>query len=104
GATGGAGEIGFLPLPGTPLVRDVRRGNAGGFGEWARARWVLGLARSLGLRAGTPQAAITKALTTPGAGDELLAALAERFALGIAALISVVDPALVVPVRGATHA
>ena len=100
GATGGAGEVGFLPLPGTPLVRDVRRGNAGGFQELAGGRSVLALARSLGLRAGTPQAAITKALATPGAGDELLATLAERFALGIAAVISVVDPSLVVLAGG----
>jgi predicted NBD/HSP70 family sugar kinase len=100
GATGGAGEVGFLPLPGTPLVRDVRRGNAGGFQELAGGRSVLALARSLGLRAGTPQAAITKALSTPGAGDDLLATLAERFALGIAAVISVVDPSLVVLAGG----
>jgi len=100
GATGGAGEVGFLPLPGTPLVRDVRRGNAGGFQELAGGRSVLALARSLGLRAGTPQAAITKALDTPGAGDELLATLAERLALGIAAVISVVDPSLVVLAGG----
>ena len=100
GATGGAGEVGFLPLPGTPLVRDVRRGNAGGFQELAGGRSVLTLARSLGLRAGTPQAAVAKALTTPGPGDELLATLAERFALGIAAVVSVVDPSLVVLAGG----
>ncbi len=100
GATGGAGEVGFLPLPGTPLVRDVRRGNAGGFQELAGGRSVLALARSLGLRASTPQAAVARALTTPGAGDELLATLAERFALGIAAVVSVVDPSLVVLAGG----
>jgi predicted NBD/HSP70 family sugar kinase len=100
GATGGAGEVGFLPLPGTPLVRDVRRGNAGGFQELAGGRSVLALARSLGLRASTPQAAVAKALTTPGPGDELLATLAERFALGIAAVVSVVDPSLVVLAGG----
>ena len=100
GATGGAGEVGFLPLPGTPLVRDVRRGNAGGFQELAGGRSVLTLARSLGLRASTPQAAVSIALTTPGPGDELLAVLAERFALGIAAVVSVVDPSLVVLAGG----
>jgi predicted NBD/HSP70 family sugar kinase len=96
GATGGAGEVGFLPLPGTPLVRDVRRGNAGGFQELAGGRSVLALARSLGIRASTPEAAVSRALTEPGAGEELLAALAERFALGIAAVVSVVDPSLVI--------
>ncbi len=100
GATGGAGEVGFLPVPGTPLVRDVRRSNAGGFQELAGGPQVLALARSLGVRASTPQAAVSRALTTPGAGDELLATIAERFALGVAALVSVVDPALVVLAGG----
>jgi predicted NBD/HSP70 family sugar kinase len=96
GATGGAGEVGFLPLPGTPLVRDVRRGNAGAFQELAGGPQVLALARSYGLRAATPPAAVTAALTTPGAGDELLTELAHRFALGLSAMVAVVDPALVI--------
>jgi predicted NBD/HSP70 family sugar kinase len=104
GATGGAGEVGFLPLPGTPLVRDVRRGNAGGFQELAGGPRVLALARSLGIRASTPQAAVLRALTTPGAGDEMLSTLAERFALGIASLVAVVDPSLVVLAGGVLRA
>lgn len=100
GATGGAGEVGFLPLPGTPLVRNVGRNNAGGFQELAGGKQVLALARSLGLRAGTPQAAVTKALSTPGAGDRLLDELGHRFALGLAAIVSVLDPSLVVLAGG----
>ncbi|MGY2703503.1 MULTISPECIES: ROK family transcriptional regulator [unclassified Nocardioides] len=96
GATGGAGEIGFLPLPGTPPVRGVRRGNAGGFQELAGGPQVLALARSHGLRAGSPAAAVRAAIDCPGAGDAVLATLAERFALGIAAVVAVLDPALVV--------
>lgn len=96
GATGGAGEVGFLPLPGTPLVRDVRRGNAGGFQELAGGPQVLALARSLGIRAATPQAAVAAALDRPGPGDDLLTQLAHRFALGISSMVAVVDPALVI--------
>jgi len=96
GATGGAGEVGFLPLPGTPLVRDVRRGNAGAFQELAGAPAVLALARSLGLRSTTAPAAVRTALTTPGAGDELLATLGHRLAVGVAAVVAVLDPTLVV--------
>ena len=96
GASGGAGEIGFLPLPGTPLVRDVRRGNAGAFQELAGAPAVLALARSLGLRATTAPAVVRTAVETPGAGDDLLATLGQRLAVGIAALVAVLDPALVV--------
>ena len=96
GATGGAGEVGFLPLPGTPLVRDVRRGNAGAFQELAGGPQVLALARSHGIRAASPPAAVTAALARPGTGDEMLAVLAHRFALGISAMVAVVDPALVI--------
>jgi predicted NBD/HSP70 family sugar kinase len=100
GASGGAGEVGFLPLPGTPLVRDVRRGNAGGFQELAGGRQVLALARSTGLRASSPEAAVAQALRRPDPGDRFLAELAQRFALGIAGVVAVVDPALVVLAGG----
>ena len=96
GATGGAGEVGFLPLPGTPLVRDVRRGNAGAFQELAGGPAVLALARSVGLRASSAPAAVRRALDTRGGGDELLATLGHRLAVGIASLVAVLDPALVV--------
>ena len=96
GVTGGAGEVGFLPLPGTPLVRDVRRGNAGAFQELAGGPAVLSLARSLGIRATTAPAAVRTAHETPGAGDQLIATLGHRLAVGIASLVAVLDPALVV--------
>jgi predicted NBD/HSP70 family sugar kinase len=96
GATGGAGEVGFLPLPGTPLVRDVRRGNAGAFQELAGGPAVLALARSHGIRAATPPAAVAAALDRPGGGDRMLEELAHRLAVGISAMVAVVDPALVI--------
>ena len=96
GATGGAGEVGFLPLPGTPLVRQVGRTNAGGFQELAGGKQVLALARSMGLRARTPESAVALALTTPGSGDQLLQLLGERVALGLASIVAVLDPALIV--------
>ena len=88
GATGGAGEVGFLPLPGTPLVRQVGRSNAGGFQELAGGKQVLALARSMGLRARTPESAVALALTTPGSGDELLQQVGERVALGLASIVA----------------
>jgi predicted NBD/HSP70 family sugar kinase len=100
GATGGAGEVGFLPLPGTPLVRHVGRSNTGGFQELAGGKQVLALARSLGLRAGSPQAAVARALTTPGPGDRLLLELGERVALGLASMVAVLDPSLIVLAGG----
>jgi predicted NBD/HSP70 family sugar kinase len=96
GATGGAGEVGFLPVPGTPLVRDVRRGNAGSFQGLCGGPAVLALARSLGLRATSAPAAVAAALDSPGAGDQLIATLGHRLAVGIAAVVAVLDPTLVV--------
>lgn len=96
GHTGGAGEVGYMPVPGAPVIRNVRRENSGGFQELAGAAGVLALARQHGLSARSAGAAIGKALATPGAGDAFLAVLAERLATGLAAIVAVIDPELVV--------
>jgi len=100
GATGGAGEVAFLPLPGTPLVRNVGRNNAGGFQELAGGDPVLQLARRHGLKARTAQAAIAAALQSEGEGDAVLAEFAHRLAVGLAAIVAVVDPELIVLAGG----
>jgi predicted NBD/HSP70 family sugar kinase len=96
GATGGAGEVGFLPVAGAPLVRKVSVNNAGGFQERAGAKAVLALARRSGLRASTAENAVRTALRTPGTGDAFLHELGERLAVGLAAIVAVLDPELVV--------
>ncbi|BFV56882.1 ROK family transcriptional regulator [Kitasatospora sp. CMC57] len=96
GFTGGAGEVGYMPVPGAPVVYNVRRKNSGGFQELAGAEAVLSLARQHGLGGSTTEAAVAGALETPGAGDEFLAELAERLAVGLASIVAVVDPELVV--------
>ncbi|MBA2949284.1 ROK family transcriptional regulator [Streptomyces himalayensis] len=103
GATGGAGEVAFLPLPGAPLVRNVARSNAGGFEELAGRRAILRLARDHGL---TPPpggsltqkaaAVVAEAARTPEAGEAVLAEYATRLATGLAAIVAVVDPELIV--------
>jgi predicted NBD/HSP70 family sugar kinase len=94
GFTGGAGEVGFLPVPGTPLVRNVGINNAGGFQELVGAKAVLALAREQGIRASTAEAAVSAAVT--GGADAFLAELGHRLAVGLAAIVSVIDPELVV--------
>lgn len=49
GWTGGAGEVGFLPVPGRPLVRQVTRANSGGYQELAGVEGLPRLAAELGL-------------------------------------------------------
>ncbi|MCS0638584.1 ROK family transcriptional regulator [Streptomyces sp. LP05-1] len=116
GFTGGAGEVGFLPVPGAPLVRHVAQTGSGGFQELAGAQAVAGLARELGI-GGVPSgrpAEVAAALlaraaaadTAPDAGAaaepyrRLLDACAAGLATGLAALVAVVDPELVVLAGG----
>ncbi|MFE6098615.1 ROK family protein [Streptomyces laurentii] len=105
GVTGGAGEVGLLPVPGTPLVRRVAQAGAGGFQELAGVRPFLRLADACGIEPGGPPCVPAAArLLAEAAGrhgeDEryarLLDAYAERLAVGIAALVAVLDPGLVV--------
>ncbi len=96
GFSGGAGEVGFLPLPGTPLIRNVGVNNAGGFQELVGAKAVLKLAREHGIRASTAENAVRSALRQPANGDPFLNELGERLAVGLAAIVSVLDPELVI--------
>ncbi len=106
GWTGGAGEVGFLPVPGAPLVRHVTRTNSGGFQELAGAQALPGLARELGIDDIPPgpyteqAAALLERAAASPPDDEpphrLLRAYATRLATGLASLVSVLDPELVV--------
>ncbi|MER6119754.1 ROK family transcriptional regulator [Streptomyces sp. NPDC001743] len=111
GFTGGAGEVGFLPVPGAPLVRQVTKANAGGFQELAGAQVLARLARELGID--------DEAVRGPGTHHEIAAGLVGRaaaavergeggpygrlldrfatgLATGLASMIAVLDPEVVV--------
>ncbi|MBT2412264.1 ROK family transcriptional regulator [Streptomyces sp. ISL-12] len=127
GASGGAGEVGFLPVPGTtglPSATDCD----GGFHSLASASAIVALAVEHGLtvpdggraapadpthasapvRAATHLPALLRAAThapalvraaargTDPAAGRFLDALADRVALGVAAVVSVLDPGCVV--------
>ncbi|MGV9244939.1 ROK family transcriptional regulator [Streptomyces sp. NPDC003710] len=104
GWTGGAGEVGFLPVPGAPLVRQVTRANSGGYQELAGSQALPGLARELGVEdvPSGPYTEVAAALVAQGADSasgplrRLLQTYATRLATGLAALVSVLDPELVV--------
>ncbi|MEV6836851.1 ROK family transcriptional regulator [Streptomyces sp. NPDC051133] len=104
GFTGGAGEVGFLPVPGTPLVRQVTKANSGGYQELAGSQALPKLARELGvgdLPSG-PYSEVAAELVARAADHaggphrELLRTYATRLATGLASLVSVLDPELVV--------
>ncbi|MGW3865756.1 ROK family transcriptional regulator [Streptomyces sp. NPDC005047] len=102
GVSGGAGEIGFMPVPGTsglPSATDCD----GGFHSVAGAAAVTALAAEHGLTASPagpePYAAalVREAVrgSAPGA-EPFLDALADRIVLGAAAVVSVLDPGCLV--------
>ncbi|MFD7261565.1 ROK family protein [Streptomyces sp. NPDC059874] len=89
GTSGGAGEIGFLPVPGTdglPSATDC----GGGFHALVGREAVTALAAEHGF-AGPVEEAVAGA-----AGEAFLEAFAERLALGAAAVAAVLDPGCVV--------
>lgn len=104
GWTGGAGEVGFLPVPGAPLVRQVTKANSGGYQELAGSQAIPQLARELGIAniPSGPYAEAAAALVERAAtqdtvlGRLLLETYATRLATGLASLVSVLDPELVV--------
>ncbi|MGW2376206.1 MULTISPECIES: ROK family transcriptional regulator [Kitasatospora] len=96
GFTGGAGEVGYMPVPGSPVEWDARRRKFGGFQAQVGAPAVRALAREHGLGAPSAEESIAKALETPGAGDAFLTELAGRLAVGLSVIVAVVDPQLVV--------
>ncbi|EDY53202.1 ROK-family transcriptional regulator [Streptomyces clavuligerus] len=104
GSTGGAGEVGFLPVPGTPLVRGVTKANSGGFQELAGAQVLPRLAHELGVEpvgqghyvqvAGALVARAAEADSGPYRA--FLDTYATGLATGLASLVAVLDPELVV--------
>ncbi|WP_329049098.1 ROK family transcriptional regulator [Amycolatopsis sp. NBC_01488] len=91
GANGAAGEVSYLPVPGAPLSRDVGRGGHGGFQLTAGAAAVLELARAHGVGGESAAEAVGRAGPGP-----FLAELATRLATGLASVVSVLDPELIV--------
>src|SRR3989440_2709318 len=96
GVSGAAGEIGYLPVAGAPVPRDVARRSKGGFKELAVAEAVRAVAREHGFRAGNAQEAVRAAVNAGTTGGPVLDELARRLALGLSAACLVLDPALVV--------
>ncbi|WP_329114275.1 ROK family transcriptional regulator [Streptomyces sp. NBC_01465] len=92
GASGGAGEIGFLPVPGTaglPSATDCE----GGFDSLVNLGAITRLAAEHGI-----DVPVEEAVRAPAGerGAAFLDALAARVALGVAAVAAVLDPGFVV--------
>ncbi|MEU0134704.1 ROK family transcriptional regulator [Streptomyces sp. NPDC006296] len=88
GATGGAGEIGYMPLPGAPLAR-------GGAADWAGPDAGGGFQSQVSGPA-VRDLAGGKPLAEALADASVRAEVARRLATGLASVVAVVDPELVV--------
>ncbi|MGW8889597.1 ROK family protein [Streptomyces sp. NPDC055749] len=103
GASGGAGELGFLPVPGATGLPSAISCD-GGFHSLTGSAAVCELAAEYGLPAQAPTGApggeqdpaavhaVHAALAGAANGDAFLDVLADRIALGAAAVVSVLDP------------
>ncbi|MEU4509518.1 ROK family transcriptional regulator [Nonomuraea wenchangensis] len=107
GATGGAGEVGYMPTPGAPTAREAGRYANHGYQALTGGPAVLKLLRSYGVRGADFRQAVANAVRlADGAGqraDDARAGLrdiAARLAVGLAAVTSVVDPGLIVLTGG----
>jgi predicted NBD/HSP70 family sugar kinase len=101
GTTGAAGEIGYLPVPGSPVPRDVSRrakgpSLQGSLAQLVSADAVRAVAREHGFEASTGADAVRAAIAAGTKGGPLLDEVARRLALGVAGVGVVLDPALVV--------
>jgi predicted NBD/HSP70 family sugar kinase len=100
GASGAAGEIGYLPVPGATLPEDLTHPAAGGFRSLAGAAEVQKLAAAHGFPGATAGEAVRAAVAAAAGGErratEFLGTLAHRVAVGVAAIAVTLDPGLVV--------
>jgi predicted NBD/HSP70 family sugar kinase len=105
GATGAAGEVGYLPVPGAELPRDTARrarrgyphvaGLNAGFQQLAGLEAVRAVARAHGFKGGEVEG-VRAAVAAGVAGGPVLDEIARRLALGVASVCVVLDPPLVV--------
>ncbi|MCT9079084.1 ROK family transcriptional regulator [Streptomyces fulvoviolaceus] len=99
GASGGTGEIGFLPVPGTAGLPSATACD-GGFHSLAGSAAIAELAGEYGVVAvaAGPEpvaAALVGAGVTEGA-DGFLDVLADRLAVGVSSVVAILDPGCVV--------
>ncbi|MDF5754036.1 ROK family transcriptional regulator [Spongiactinospora sp. TRM90649] len=97
GSSGGAGEIGWLPVPGEPLPVNVTEPQSGSFQRLVGGEAIAGLAAANGLPPGSIGEQVTAAVAALRAGDgDFIEEIAGRLAIGVAAVTVVLDPGLVV--------
>lgn len=96
GVGGGAGEVGYLPVPGSPLPKGVTNPRNAAFQSLTGAEGVRRLAREHGIRARSAVECVQRAMTESQRGAAFLDEFAARLAIGLAGVCVVLDPGLIV--------
>ncbi|GAB3660379.1 ROK family protein [Glycomyces tarimensis] len=98
GASGAAGEIGFLPVPGGELPTGgvVTRLSKGSYQRVIGGDAVLGIGAKHGFADGEPEDVVTAAVRAGEEGAACLDEIARGIALGIVAVCVLFDPTVVV--------
>jgi len=97
GSTGAAGEIGYLPVAGAEVPRNVsKRGVKGAFQQLVGADAAKAIGRKHGFRGAEAADVVRAAVAAGAAGEPVLDELAGLLAVGVAAVCVVLDPPLVV--------
>jgi predicted NBD/HSP70 family sugar kinase len=95
GASGGAGEIDGLMIPDRATADTGTDRFGGTYGELLSNASICKLARAHGLAARDGHGAVRKALAAGPAGREFMVDLARRIATGVAGVVAVLDPELI---------
>ncbi|MES5822164.1 ROK family transcriptional regulator [Streptomyces sp. RG80] len=99
GASGGTGEIGFLPVPGTSGLPSATACD-GGFHSLAGSAAIAELAGEYGVTGAAsgaePVSAVLVGKAVTEGADGFLDALADRLAVGVSSVVAVLDPGCVV--------
>ena len=97
GARGGAGEIGYMPLYApTAFPESAVTHRKVDLQDLVGGAAVLALAQDHDISGRTPWEVVRTAAADPAAAAEFFSRLADRIAVGLAAVIAVLDPSLVV--------
>ncbi len=95
GATGGAGEIDAMQVPDRANADTGTERTGSRYGDLLDSAAIVKLARAHGVSARSGRSAVSKALAEGISGREFLVDLARRIATGVANVIAVLDPELV---------
>ena len=96
GVAGGAGEVGYIPVPGRG---GATRGAQPDFQDLVGGVAVVRLGREHGITGRTPRAVVERAVVAAATDDRaraFLDELAARLALGLSVIVAVLDPGVVV--------